>query len=212
MGRWASGPPCAKSSRDTREQRCWVHKTANVLNKSAQERAAQGQGRSARDLDGRDAGECRQGLRALPGKIRSQVREGLRMPEQGPRRAADVLRLPSRALGAPAHHQSDRIHLRHDPPTPSPNQRQRNTPNQPGHDVQTRRVGLQTLEAAQGTPENLSGTRRPKIQGRNHAGTRRLTPPLRTQHLTIPPQMVDGCLHRVRPSHRTQAPQQPQSA
>ena len=34
MGHWVSGRHCRKClARNTREQRCWVHKTANVLNK-----------------------------------------------------------------------------------------------------------------------------------------------------------------------------------
>jgi transposase-like protein len=38
----------------TREQRCWVHKTANVLNKTAKEPAAESQAGITGDLDGRD--------------------------------------------------------------------------------------------------------------------------------------------------------------
>ena len=40
----------------TREQRCWVHKTANVLAKLPKEPAAEGQARAAGDLDGRNEG------------------------------------------------------------------------------------------------------------------------------------------------------------
>ena len=39
----------------TREQRCWVHKTANVLNKLPKHLQAKAKSRSAPDLDGRDA-------------------------------------------------------------------------------------------------------------------------------------------------------------
>ena len=48
--RWSArllGRPAGGVRPATDEQRCWVHKTANVLNKHAQERPAEGQSRSA---------------------------------------------------------------------------------------------------------------------------------------------------------------------
>jgi putative transposase len=79
----------------TRQQRCWVHKAANVLNKLPP--SLQGQARPARDLRGREPGRCRKGLRPLHRQVRRQVRQGGGLPDQGSRVAADFLRLRRRA-------------------------------------------------------------------------------------------------------------------
>ena len=97
----------------TREQRCWVHKTANVLEQAAEEPARKGQAGLAGDLDGRDQEGCRGRVRRLHRDLRGQIRQGRRVPEEGSRGAARLLRLPRRALEAPAHDQPDRKHLRH---------------------------------------------------------------------------------------------------
>ena len=135
LGFWAA---LRKVYGETREQRCWVHKTANVLNnmpKSVQPRAKA-------DLHEIWMAETRgpqaKGLRQLPGKVRSEVRSSLRMSREGSRRAADFLRLPGRTLEAPADDESDRIDVRDDPPTTPTHQRQRYQANEPGHDVQAR--------------------------------------------------------------------------
>ena len=85
----------------TRHQRCWQHKTLNVLDKlpkSVQPNAhrdlreiwlSENRARRRRDDD-------------LRREIRAQVRQGRRLPAQGPRRIVDVLRFPCRALDASA--------------------------------------------------------------------------------------------------------------
>ena len=90
----------------TREQRCWVHKTANVLDQAAEEPAAEGQARAAGNLDGRNQGRRRAGVRRLHRELHAQIREGGRLPEQGSGHATGVLRLPGRALETPADDQS----------------------------------------------------------------------------------------------------------
>ena len=97
-----------------REQRCWVHKTANVLNnmpKSVQPKAKA------------DIHEIRQAeTRRLANRAFDQFLEkygpkypgGLRMPQEGPGRLVDVLRLPGRTLVALANDQPDRVDVRHD--------------------------------------------------------------------------------------------------
>jgi len=97
---------------ETAEQRCWWHKIGNVLAalpKSAHPGAKSLGGdlqRRGQDPRGRRG----QGLR---GRVRHQVAEGDSEDHRRPRRAARVLRLPRRALGAPADHEPDRIDLRH---------------------------------------------------------------------------------------------------
>ena len=100
---------------NTRQQRCWVHKTANVLNhmpKSVQPKAKQ----ALHDIwmaETREEADKAFDLfcRDLPG----QVPEGRRVLGEGSHRAARLLRLPGRALGPPAHDQPHRVDLRHRP-------------------------------------------------------------------------------------------------
>jgi transposase-like protein len=76
----------------TREQRCWFHKIANVL--SALPKSAHPGAKKA---------------------LRRQVRQGRRQGHRRPGPVARLLRLPGRALGPPAHHEPDRVDLRHGP-------------------------------------------------------------------------------------------------
>src|SRR5262249_38667882 len=57
----------------------------------------------AGNLDGRDKEGCACGLRRLHRDLGRQIRQGGRVPDQGSRRAARLLRLPGRALEASAH-------------------------------------------------------------------------------------------------------------
>jgi transposase-like protein len=88
LGFWAA---LRKAFPETREQRCWVHKTANVLNDLPQGKQDEGQVDAARYLDGRDEGRSGEGVRSVHRGVPGQVFQGGRMPEEGPRRAADVL-------------------------------------------------------------------------------------------------------------------------
>ena len=82
------------------EQRCWVHKTGNVLNKlpkGLQKKARQ----HLHDIWMAETKERgRERLRLLPASLRGEIRQGRGMPGQGPGRPADFLRLPRRALEA----------------------------------------------------------------------------------------------------------------
>src|SRR5690606_5891362 len=99
--------------------------------------------------DERDPGRRRQSLRRLPGELRGEVSQGDRVPGEGPRRAALVLRLPGRALEAPADDEPDRIDVRHDPAAASKNERQRQPRRLADDDVQTRRERREALATAQ---------------------------------------------------------------
>lgn len=70
----------------TAEQRCWFHKSGNVLNKlprvtsvgeRAEQRAAPGQERPAQHLAGGDSRGSERRLRSFPGEVRRQVLGGL---------------------------------------------------------------------------------------------------------------------------------------
>ena len=74
-----------------REQRCWVHKTANVLNKLP--KSVQSKAKTA--LQNIWMAETRKrrrgGFRSLRRALRSQVRQGCRLPQKRSRRVAGVL-------------------------------------------------------------------------------------------------------------------------
>ena len=67
----------------TRAQRCWVHKTANVLNKLPKSLQGKGQACIARHLDGGDQEGRRGRIRWVRRNLRHQVRQGCRVPKQG---------------------------------------------------------------------------------------------------------------------------------
>ena len=96
----------------TRHQRCWVHKTANVLNKVALSVQVNMKA-DLREIYGaltRAAAEV--GDRRVRRQIRRQVRQGGRLPDEGPGNSARLLRLPCRALGPSAHIKPDRECIR----------------------------------------------------------------------------------------------------
>ena len=82
----------------TREQRCWV-KSANILNKLPKSQQPRGK-RMLQDIWMAENEEGRRGgVRRLRRHLRRQIREGRRMPEEGPGPVARLLRLPGRTFG-----------------------------------------------------------------------------------------------------------------
>src|SRR3954466_12919647 len=96
----------------TRGQRCWIRPE-----QASEEPASESQTRAAGHLDGRDQKGCAGRLRRLRRDLRGQVRQGGRVPGEGPRRAARLLRRPRRALETLTDHEPDREHVRDDPPS-----------------------------------------------------------------------------------------------
>ena len=82
---------------DTREQRCWLHKIANVL--AALPKSARAGAKKALAEIRRRGQTPRPGRgQEVRGGLRREVSEGGRQDHRRPRAAARVLRLPSRAL------------------------------------------------------------------------------------------------------------------
>ena len=135
---------------ETNEQRCWVHKMANVLDalpKSIQP--------AAQDVLERDP--RRRGPRSRPGRqrelrqrVRGEVAEGRREDPRRPRRAARVLRLPGRALGPSEDDEPDRVNLR-DGAAPDQGDQ--------GTGLSSRRPG-DGVQAPRGRPGPLAGDQR----------------------------------------------------
>ena len=151
----------------TREQRCWVHKTANVLNKLPKSL----QGKAKRALQNIWMAETRKDAEAafdiFVGNLRHEVRQGGRMPDQGSRRAARLLRLPRRALEALAHDQSDREHLRDRPPSNDKIERMPLEQDRACHDLQARTVRREELASPARSQPVAQDHHGCKVQRRN---------------------------------------------
>ena len=95
----------------TRHQRCWVHKTLNVLDKlpKALQNAAHKDLREMWLSESRAAAQM--AMDVLAEKFAAKTSEGGRLPDERPRCAADVFRFSCRALDAFANLESDRKRL-----------------------------------------------------------------------------------------------------
>ena len=99
----------------TRHQRCWVHKTANVLNKLPKSVQPRHEGGPARDL-ARARPEPRPRRRSISSpEVRGQISQGGRLPDQGSRALLAFYDFPAEHWDPPAHHQPDRERVRHGP-------------------------------------------------------------------------------------------------
>jgi hypothetical protein len=82
---------------ETREQRCWWHKIANVLSALPKSAHPAGKAALAEIYNAEDKTHPLDG-EGVPGRLRHEVPEGGRGDHRRCRRAARVLRLPRRAL------------------------------------------------------------------------------------------------------------------
>jgi hypothetical protein len=96
-----------------REQRVLVPQDRQRAQRPAQVRPAGREGRAGRDLERRGPRTRRAGCPGVRSRLRHQMAQGRSEDHRRPRRARGVLRLPCRALDPPAHHQLDRVDLRH---------------------------------------------------------------------------------------------------
>ena len=132
----------------TRQQRCWVHKTANVLNKLPKSV----QGKAKQDLHAIYEAENRKAAEAafdrFVAKYGAKYDKAVGLPGQGSGGAARLLRLPRRALEARPDHQPDREHLRHRPAADRQDQGLPVTPDGAGHGLQARQVRRAPLASA----------------------------------------------------------------
>ena len=92
---------------EAREGRCWFHKTANVL-AALPKSAHPGAKKALAEIWGaEDKDHALAAVKAFERSLRGQVPQGRREDHRRPGPAARVLRLPGRALGAPAHDEPD---------------------------------------------------------------------------------------------------------
>ena len=134
-----------------REQRCWVHKTANVLDALPKRLQPRAKTLLHEMAEAPTPGGRGQGARAVPRRVRRQVPQGGRQARQGLGRAHRLLRLPRRALAPPKDHEPDREQLRDG---------QAAHPGDEGRRVEEGRAG-DGLQAARRRPGALAPGQRP---------------------------------------------------
>jgi hypothetical protein len=130
----------------TRRQRCWQHKTVNVLNKVPSS-VQSGMKKALQDISMAPSRAVAELALRLRREIRCQIYARRGLLEQGSRRSAGVLCLPCRALGPLADHQSDRERVRHGAAQDSADQGIVVAAHRQADGVQTDRCGVQNLAA-----------------------------------------------------------------
>ena len=94
----------------TKEQRCWVHKTANTLDALPKRLHPQAKTAVQAIYNAPSRTEALTAVKAFADAFSGFPKATAKIIGR-PRQPARLLRLPSRALGAPAHHQPDRVHV-----------------------------------------------------------------------------------------------------
>ena len=164
-----------------REQRCWVHKTGNVLNKLPKGLQKKAKGRLQDIWMAETRKDAESAYRLLPGSLRAEVRQGRGLPGQGPRRPADVLRLPRRALEACTHDQPHREHVRHGSSAHLPDQGLPVAQDGDGHGLQTMPVRSEKMEKTRWIePSRRDHSRRQIRRWRTPGSRRRMISPYTT--------------------------------
>lgn len=146
---------------ETREQRCWFHKIANVLAALPKIGAPGSEEGPRGDLE-------RRGPRPRPARsgrgqagLRRQVRQGRRQGHRRSRRAAGLLRLPGRGLDPFAHNESHRVDVCHRAPSDQSHQGPGVQGRGHRHGVQTHRGRTSSLACRQrATPRRARAQRR----------------------------------------------------
>jgi transposase-like protein len=155
----------------TRHQRCWLHKTLNVLDKLPKSMQPNAH-KDARDLAVAEPGRGGSGDDDFRREIRAQIRQGRRMPDQGSSDAADVLRLPRRSLGSFANFESDRERVRDGETSHRPHEGRAVARHRASHGVQTGDGGVEDLAAIARSEPVAESHPRCKIQRRNRRNRR----------------------------------------
>jgi putative transposase len=159
----------------TRHQRCWFHKTGNVLNKVAKSLQPAVKQDLREIWRAPDLKAAERALDVFETKYGAQysgaVFRGGRVPDQGPRRPAGLLQLPRRALGPRAHHKPDRERVCHGPAPDGSRQGCALPGHRQADGLQAHHGGGQNLATAEGRKPVAQGHPRRHIP-RRHRGQR----------------------------------------
>ena len=155
-----------------KEQRCWFHKIANVLGalpKSAHPGAKKA---LAEIWNAENKKKARAAAKAFAALFGDKFPKAVaKITGDGP--ATRAPRLPGRALDSPAHHQPDRIDLRHGTAADQGHQGRRVESGRARHGLQAHRIRPAPLAPGQRTPSRRARPRRSRLhrrQARRAAG------------------------------------------
>ena len=185
---------------ETREARCWFHKIANVL--GALPRSAHpGAKKALAEIWGaEDKNHALAAVNAFDAAYGAKFPKAAAKITDDMRPAAGLLRLPGRALGPPAHHQPDRVNLRHGQAPHQGHQGPRLARRRPGHGIQAHRVSPGPLAHGQRAAFRRPGPRRSDLQERKTRRTTGREGPARSCLKDLDPQVLtialaaDQCL------------------
>ena len=168
----------------TRHQRCWVHKTTNVLNKVALSIQLNMKA-SVREMYGaptRAAAEA--AINVFADKYGAKYDKAVACSDQGSRGPARLLRFSRRALGPPAHREPHRERVCHGPSSNCADQRIAVAQDRQAHGVQARLRRRQNLAAVEGRKPVAESRPRHQIpkRRRGHRSAGSAAPPDRPHH------------------------------
>ena len=164
LGFWKALPQVFPT---TREQRCWVHKTANVLDKLPKRLQPEAKEKLHEIWMAATTRRCRASVRLVRGNLRAKYPKATECLPKDRDVLLDVLRLPGRALDPLADDQSHREHVRHGAPAASPDQGQRLTHGLPDDGLQADAVRRQEMAAPERLKLLARRDRRSSIHRRN---------------------------------------------
>ena len=159
----------------TREQRCWLHKTGNVLNKLPKSLQAKAKGHLQDIWLAETKDRAEKAFDFFLEAYGAKYDKATACLAKDRAVAAHLLRLPGRALEAPAHDQSHRKHLRNRAPEDHQDQGLPQPDHGAHHGLQVVPVGSQEMAASRRISPPRRDRRGRQIQGRRKADrTRRL--------------------------------------
>ena len=152
----------------TRHQRCWLHKTLNVLDKfpkSLQPNAH----KDLREIWLSPSRGVAEAAMTTFARMRPPETRGRRMPDQGSSDAADVLRPSRRSLGSLANLEPDRERVRNGEASHRPHEGRTVAGHGASHGVQTGDGRVQDLATIAGSKPVAQSRQRYKVQRRNRS-------------------------------------------
>ena len=129
---------------ETKEQRCWVHRIANVLDKLPKRLHRQAKVALHEIMRAESRKAAEEAIARFEADYGAKYPKALASLRRG---AARLLRLPRRALAAPADRERDRVALRDGASAPAGDQGSRVTPEGPPHGVQAAADGAGPMAA-----------------------------------------------------------------
>src|SRR4051794_31226481 len=158
---------------ETREQRCWFHKIANVLNALPTSAQPAAKAALAEIYAAQDKTHAKAAAKVFATEYGVKWPKGGVEDHRRPRRAPQLLRLPGRALGPSADHEPDRVDLRHRPAQNPGHQGTRQPRSRRRDGVQAHRSSPAAVADGQRTPPGRPGPRRRHLRQRPAGRTTR---------------------------------------